>query len=235
MTTGPFGTLLKKHEHMPSGIPVLGIENIGEGVFRMPNKIFVSEDKANELSSFEVKKGDIIISRSGTVGEICTVSVDIGKAFISTNLIRASLNENIMNSKYFVYLFQGGNVREQVRKLCAGSTRDFLNQTILKSIIFPVASFQEQIQIVQAIESRLSICDKLSETLKTQLEKAKALRQSILKKAFEGRLLSDAEIKACQQEADWEPAEQLLARIKAESAKKPMAKSRKNKTRKKTK
>ncbi len=38
MTTGPFGTTLKKGEHTTEGIPVLGIENIGEGKFLMPNK-----------------------------------------------------------------------------------------------------------------------------------------------------------------------------------------------------
>src|SRR5690606_16928776 len=43
MGTGPFGTMLKKSEHQKQGVPVLGIENIGEGVFQMPNKIFVTE------------------------------------------------------------------------------------------------------------------------------------------------------------------------------------------------
>jgi len=42
---------------------------------------------------------------------------------------------------------------------------------------------------------------------------ADALRQSILKRAFAGKLLTAAELAACRQEADWEPAEQLLARI----------------------
>jgi type I restriction enzyme S subunit len=49
MTTGPFGTMLKKSEHKKDGIPVLGIENIGEGLFIMPNKIFVTPEKAKEL------------------------------------------------------------------------------------------------------------------------------------------------------------------------------------------
>ena len=71
MTTGPFGTMLKKHEHQSSGVPVLGIENIGKDGFVDGNKIFVSEEKAKELSAFKVDTDDLIISRSGTVGEIC--------------------------------------------------------------------------------------------------------------------------------------------------------------------
>ena len=48
------------------------------------------------------------------------------------------------------------------------------------------------------------------------LEKAKALRQSILKKAFEGKLLSAAEIEKCKLAEDYEPASVLLEKIKAE-------------------
>lgn len=220
MTTGPFGTLLKKSEHTKDGIPVLGIENIGEGVFKMPNKIFVSKDKAKELSSFEVGLGDIIISRSGTVGEICAISKSIGKALISTNLIRVSLNRKLIDSKFFVYLFQGGNVRAQVRKLCAGSTRDFLNQTILMSITFPFPSKTEQEQIVSEIESRLSVCDNVETNIEATLQQSEALRQSILKKAFEGKLLTESELTACRLEPDYEPAEKLLQRIKSEKEEK---------------
>ena len=190
MTTGPFGTLLKKSEHQISGIPVLGIENIGNGVFLPKNKIFITEKKARELSSFEVSGGDIIISRSGTVGEICLVPAYFGYSLISTNLIRISLNKTIISPKFFVFLFLGGgSVREQVKELCKGSTRDFLNQTILQSIIFPFPSLQEQTQIVQEIESRLSVCDQLEATLTENLDKAEALRQSILKRAFKGKLV----------------------------------------------
>ena len=90
----------------------------------------------------------------------------------------------------------------------------------IKQTKIPLPPIQEQTQIVQEIESRLSVADKLAETILTSLQKAEALRQSILKKAFEGRLLSDAEVEACRKEADWEPVEKLLERIKQEKRKK---------------
>ena len=219
MTTGPFGTMLKKSEHQEYGVPVLGIENIGEGVFKMPNKIFVTKEKAEELSSFEVDADDIVISRSGTIGEICKVPAGLGKSLISTNLIKLALNNTLVDSKIFIYLFQGGNVRDQVRNLCKGSTRDFLNQTILSSILFPLQSIQEQNQIVKEIETRLSICDKLEATIAEALQKSEALRQSILKKAFEGKLLSEKELEEARNAPDWEPADKLLERIKTEKEK----------------
>jgi type I restriction enzyme S subunit len=188
MATGPFGTMLKKSEHQPNGIPVLGIENIGEGVFQMPNKIFVTNEKALELKNFLVKENDIIISRSGTVGEICLLPKKMENSIISTNLIRVRLNQNVINSKFFVYLFQGGKVRQQVFELCKGSSRAFLNQTILNSLDFPLCSLEDQQSIVSDLDNKVTFCDKIEETINQSLHQAETLRQSILKKAFEGKL-----------------------------------------------
>lgn len=189
MATGPFGTMLKKQEHQRHGVPLLGIENIGQGKFIDGNKIFVTPQKAKELKGFILHEGDIIISRSGTVGEICAVPQRMEGALLSTNLMRVSLNNQIIRSDYFTYLFQSkGVVFDQVKELCKGSTRIFLNQSILKQIQFPVPSLERQSEIVSVIESRLSVCDSIDQSINSTFQQAEALRQSILKQAFEGRL-----------------------------------------------
>lgn len=189
MSTGPFGTMIKKHEHKQDGVPMLGIENIGEGKFIDGNKIFVTAEKAQELKSFILKAGDIIISRSGTVGEICAVPKRMEGALLSTNLMRVSLNPEKVLSEYFIYMFQSkGVVLDQVKELCKGSTRIFLNQTILKQIQFPIPCIAKQSEIVAEIDSRLSVCDSIEKTVDTALQQAEAMRQSILKQAFEGRI-----------------------------------------------
>lgn len=190
MSTGPFGTMIKKHEHQATGVPMLGIENIGNGKFIDGNKIFVTHEKAKELKAFILMAGDVIISRSGTVGELCAVPKRMEGALLSTNLMRVSLNENIIRSDYFIYLFQSkGVVLDQVKELCKGSTRIFLNQTILKQIMFPVPDIGRQKKIVDLIEAHMSICDSVEKTVGTALQQTKALRQSILKRAFEGKLV----------------------------------------------
>ncbi len=189
MTTGPFGTMIKKSDHKASGVPMLGIENIGRGQFVDGNKIFVTEEKAEELKSFSLKVGDIIISRSGTVGEICAIPERAEGSLLSTNLMRVSLDNDIIRSDYFISLFQSkGIVLDQIKELCKGSTRDFLNQTILKQIVFPVPDIERQAKIVSIIEARMSVCDSIERTVNTALTQAEAMRQSILKEAFEGRL-----------------------------------------------
>ena len=85
----------------------------------------------------------------------------------------------------------------------------------------PLAPFVEQRAIVSAIESRLSACDKLSRDIDENLGKSQSMRQSILKKAFDGELLSETELRACRKQTDWAPAEKLLEGIKESKPLKP--------------
>ena len=69
----------------------------------------------------------------------------------------------------------------------------------------PLPPTEEQARIVAEVERRLSLIDKLETAIATNLKRADRLRQSTLKRAFEGKLVP--------QDPDDEPAEALLARI----------------------
>ena len=106
------------------------------------------------------------------------------------------------------------NLWKQIFQKAIGTAMpNMVGMTELKELVIPVPSIEEQKQIVQEIETRLSVCDNILRNIEEGLEKAEALRQSILKKAFEGKLLNEIELAACRQQPDWEPAEKLLARI----------------------
>lgn len=55
----------------------------------------------------------------------------------------------------------------------------------------PLPSFKEQQLIVDELESKLTVCDKIEETIAQSLQQAESLRQSILKKAFSGELVQN--------------------------------------------
>ena len=77
---------------------------------------------------------------------------------------------------------------EDNRRVGSGNNQKALNKERVKSIQIPLIPFKEQKNIVQEIESRLSVADKMEESINESLQQAESLRQSILKKAFEGRL-----------------------------------------------
>jgi type I restriction enzyme, S subunit len=66
----------------------------------------------------------------------------------------------------------------------------------------------------------------MEQSITESIAKAEALRQSILKKAFEGKLLSQAEIDLCKKEDDYEPASELLKKIQAEKLAKELEKKK---------
>ena len=76
-----------------------------------------------------------------------------------------------------------------LEKSFTGTTIKHLTGIQLKNILIPIPSIEEQGSIVQEIESRLSVADKLEETITQSMQQAEAARQSILKQAFEGKLV----------------------------------------------
>ena len=111
----------------------------------------------------------------------------------------------------------------------ASSTSGLYTLSISKvsSLPIPVPSLAEQQRIVEEIESRFSVLDELEKAVDQGLQRAEVLRQSILKKAFEGRLLSEAELAAVRNDPEYEPADMMLERIRAEgkqNARQSMAK-----------
>jgi len=75
----------------------------------------------------------------------------------------------------------------------------------------PFPALREQAQIVDEIERHFSIADEVEQTIERSLKESNRLRRSILKMAFEGKLV--------EQNPAEEPAEKLLERIKAERGK----------------
>lgn len=118
-----------------------------------------------------------------------------------------------LDKEYIRWKIESYDFMHYALETATGTTIKNVPLRAMRDFIFPLCSPKEQHQIVQEIESRLSVCDKVEESIVESLEKAKALRQSILKKAFEGRLLSKAEVSACKAAPDYEPASVLLARI----------------------
>lgn len=214
MKRGPFGSALKKEYFVDNGIVVY---EQGHAINNDPyrHRYFITQEKFEELKAFEVKGGDMIISCSGvTLGRICLLPEDADLGVINQALLKIDLDENIMLKKFFILLFRSETFQRLIFTKSLGTAMpNMVGMTELKEIPIPIPSLQEQQQIIKEIETRLSVCDNILSYIDEGLKKAEALRQSILKKAFEGRLLSEDELRDCRKEPNWEPADRILDRI----------------------
>jgi type I restriction enzyme S subunit len=210
----------KKCSEEPHGIAVLRIPNIGLGVVNSEILKYAEFD-SKEISSLALKEGDILTIRSNgsidLVGKCALITKNDTKYLYAGYLIRLRPNNSEIDSKYLLHCLNSHELRIQIEsKAKSTSGVNNINSGELQSLYIPIFPLKEQHEIVREIESRLSVCDKIEESIVESLDKAEALRQSILKKAFDGKLLSKAEIEACKQESDYEPASELLKKIKKE-------------------
>lgn len=210
----------KTAPYVEFGIYLIRTTNIKNGKLDLSKKIrFVSEETYKYWSKRAYPKpGDIIFTREAPMGEAAIIpqneKICLGQR---TMLLRTS--NNFLNNKYLLYNILSEDFQQRFKEDAIGTGVKHLRVGDVEELVFPLCSIEEQHQIVKEIETRLSVCDKLEESIKEGLEKAEALRQSILKKAFEGNLLTEAELKKCKEAEDYEPASVLLEKIKKEKLK----------------
>jgi type I restriction enzyme, S subunit len=122
-----------------------------------------------------------------TYGYAAKVTMDYEfSIFVSLCLIKPV--HEYVSSDFLEIVMNSELIFQQARRRVSGSGVPDLHLIEIRDFKIPLPSIEEQQQIVQEIESRLSVCDKVEEAITTSLKQAEALRQSILKKAFEGNL-----------------------------------------------
>jgi type I restriction enzyme S subunit len=132
----------------------------------------------------QIKPETLLLTNSGAtlgVPKICMIDATMNDG------IAAFLDLDKRSNLYMYYYWTGKT--QQLRNVNQGAAQPNLNTDIIKNCEVPYCSFEEQERVVQEIESHLSVADKLEETITASLQQSETLRQSILKKAFEGKLV----------------------------------------------
>jgi type I restriction enzyme S subunit len=182
---GPFRSALKKHEYVNNGVPVWGIDNIKPNQFLESGSLFITPTKYEELKSYSVEPGDVIISRAGTVGRMCVAQPQQSPSIISTNLIRLTLDKKHISPEYFTSLLSYFPASvNQLRASGDDGAYSFMNTTILKSLKIPLPPFELQNEYTL----RMSEIRRLNAKQIESQARLNHLFQSFLYQAFSGEL-----------------------------------------------
>ena len=127
-------------------------------------------------------KGTLCITIAANIAETAFLGID---ACFPDSVVGFTPSESVL-AEYIRYFVESQKIR--LWAFAPATAQKNINLDTLENLIVPYCSIDEQRTVISEIESRLSVCDSIEQTVDTALQQAEAMRQSILKDAFEGRL-----------------------------------------------
>ncbi|HRU96596.1 MAG TPA: restriction endonuclease subunit S [Ruminococcus sp.] len=143
-------------------------------------------DKAEGVRS-KLLPNDVLVSITADLGSIGLVPDNIDEAYINQHIALVRFN-NPNQGKFMAYYLRSDYGQKELLKNKRGAGKLGLGLDDIRDSRVPIVTDDMASSIVAEIESRLSVCDSIEKTIDTALQEAEALRQSILKQAFEGGL-----------------------------------------------
>lgn len=219
-----YGTA-KKCTYDPSKTPVLRIPNVVMGKIDL-SALKHSNFTESEIKNLSLTEGDLLLVRSNGSASLVARSAVVGtqaKGFLYAGyLIRLRLKQDKVLPNFLHLFFHSPMARSHIeRQARSTSGVHNINSDEIKSLTLRLPSIDEQLEIIDKVDDIFSKIDALESWCQTELIRSAALRQSILKDAFSGKLVL--------QDPTDESASELLKRIQAEREQQPTGKTQRSK------
>lgn len=164
--------------------------------------------RPGEFGTYSLRRGDVLLSEaSGSpdqVGKPVIWNEEIERCCFQNTVIR--LRPTLLDSRYMLIVFKHFYHNGIFAKVATGVGINHLSGRRFGTLAIPVPPAAEQQELISTVEERLSVIEQLGTAMRLQLLRSPQVRQSILKRAFEGRLVP--------QDPSEEPAQALLERIR---------------------
>lgn len=198
---------MKSNEFTDTGTTVLNVGCVQWGRLDLSKCDHLPPSRASDFERYRVRAGDVLFTRSGSVGRSALATSDVDGALMTFHLLRVRASSNMCRSR-FLYLALRGvpEVRAAIEDVAVGATRAGFNTRLLESLWIPLPPLEEQAEIEDEAESALGSVSAMEARTSTIESNLSRLESSALAKAFRGELVA-------QDPAD-EPASALLQRIR---------------------
>ena len=167
------------------GIKAFRSANVREFHINNTDWVYLSKEGHSCNLRSEIHTGDVLVVRSGYPGTSCVVT-DEYNGCNAIDILIAVPNTDVITPEYLCAFTNSPYGRKLVSEKKRGVAQAHLNVGGYSQMKIPVPDISIQHQVVEKIESDLSRCDSIEKTVDTALQQAEAMRQSILKQAFEG-------------------------------------------------
>ena len=195
-----------------SGVPFISVKDIRHGRVSFDDCKFISRDEHEALiQRCHPEAGDVLITKSGTIGRLAIVPDREISLFVSVALVKIQSAQAYISSRWLHYAFEhhimGLNIDQQIK---GGLLKNYHLED-LRLARLPLCGVHEQEELVRQVEEKFSVLEELHTALDQQQVRADTFCQSVLQKAFAGQLVP--------QDPNDESAFVLLERIRAEREK----------------
>jgi type I restriction enzyme, S subunit len=158
-----------------------------------------------------VQKGDLLIIITGANVTISAfIQADVEEGYVSQHVGLCRPVDIAVSPYLHLWLMAYGGGRSQLEDAAYGAGKPGLNLMNIRDVRVGIPPLAEQLRIIAEVSRRLSVFDALAATVTRNLTRCAHLRQSILKRAFSGKLVP--------QDPTDEPASALVVRIQSQSS-----------------
>jgi type I restriction enzyme, S subunit len=184
--------LYKPHSaYKDNGIACLRMYNIEDGniVWKDIKRMLLSKE---EIEEYQLLPGDLLVNRVNSrelVGKTAPIPKGLETCVFESKNIRVRVPTDLVNTKFVSYIFfvNGQTFFNRNAQQVVGMAS--ISQPQVSALPVPLPTISEQNQIVDEVENRLSVIHAVDKEVTTNLKRSERLRQSILKKAFSGKLV----------------------------------------------
>ena len=184
------GIVIKPTQYYVSenGVPAFRNANVRRGYINDTDWVMISKEGHQQNCRSEVHTNDVLISRSGANLGMASVVPARYNGYNAIDVVIAVPDISKVIPEFLAQYTNSPMGRAIVKKNERGAAQGHLNVSAYANLPIGVPDLQEQEKLVKQISDRLSVCDSIEKTVDTALAQADAMRQSILKQAFEGTL-----------------------------------------------
>lgn len=176
------GPGLRTFQFTDEGTKVICVTNITEKGIDFTYKKFISnKEYLEKYQHFTVQKGDLLLSSSGNSWGKVSEYLEDEKVMLNTSTIRLNtIDSNRMIKGYIKHILKSEFVRTQLDILMTGSCQPNFGPSHLNQLIIPIPSIGEQQQIVQFLDGKTELIDKLISTKERKITLLKEQRTSLI-------------------------------------------------------
>ena len=169
---GPFGSALKRGDLLCEGIPVYEQQH---AIYNKRDfRFYISEDKYNEMKRFTVYPDDIIISCSGTVGEVSLIKKNDPKGIISQALLLLRADNKIISPEFLLYFFKTAKGHNSITSRSSGSVQvNIARREVIEDIPLFIPCIEKQkriVSILKSLDDKIEVNRKINENLEQQAQ-----------------------------------------------------------------